>query len=351
MNAGISIEVNGAPDEDLLKASKIEVHEQLDGTTYYSLLYPEDVTEGDFSRLADERFSPAAVISISVNVDNETVCLVRGPVFSQSIQIRHGGHGSTVEVKGADSSITMDREFRSVVWPDTTDSDVVNSILANYSLLPDVDSTDTRHIETKHSLVQRETDLKLVQRLARRNGCYFRITAESPAGETAHFKRVQLDTTPVTELKINGQEPNIQSLSIQFDVERPTSVAGLQLDVNTKSDINGDLQQSTMQNLGEKSLRDITGDTRSVQLAPPADDAGDLQARGEAALAESGWFIKASCSASIHKVKTVIRPADIVVIDGAGSRHSGKYLVAAVRHTITDDDHSMDLELVRNGWL
>jgi hypothetical protein len=39
-----------------------------------------------------------------------------------------------------------------------------------------------------------------------------------------------------------------------------------------------------------------------------------------------------------------------VTLTGAGSRHSGKYLVARVSHQIDATDHVMEAELIRNGW-
>ena len=41
---------------------------------------------------------------------------------------------------------------------------------------------------------------------------------------------------------------------------------------------------------------------------------------------------------------------DLLELDGAGSRHSGNYLVAGVRHTIDAGGHRMELELLRNAW-
>ena len=35
---------------------------------------------------------------------------------------------------------------------------------------------------------------------------------------------------------------------------------------------------------------------------------------------------------------------------GAGGRHSGKYFVASVKHTIDGAEHRMAAELLRNAW-
>jgi hypothetical protein len=245
----------------------------------------------------------------------------------------------------------MDRAFQSVVWNDNTDSDAVYSILGNYGLTPDVSSTDTVHSEDKHSLVQRESDLRFVRRLARRNGFYFWVTCDADTGEeTAHFMRPDLGDSPATTLQLNVQPPNILTFDLNWNAENPTSVEGTQIDLDTKDDIVGDLAGSPQTLLGDESLLDITGDTRSIHVAAPADDAGDMQARSQGALVESDWFIRASCKTSLHLLGTLVRAHTIVEIQGAGRRHSGNYLVSGVRHLIDAADHIMEIELVRNGW-
>jgi hypothetical protein len=244
----------------------------------------------------------------------------------------------------------MDRELKSVVWADVTDSDAVSGILGNYGYTPDVETTDAAHLEDKHSLVQRDTDLRFVRRLARRNGFLFWVTCNSAGMETAHFKRPPVDESAETELVINLDSPGIQTLDITWDVERPTGIEGKQLDLNTKSDLDGAVGQTPQEILGDSGLKEITGDVRSVHVSAPADDAGDMRARGEGALIEADWFIQATCSTSLGTLGTLVRSHTIIEIRGAGSRHSGKYFVAGVRHTMDTVSHRMEIELIRNGW-
>jgi hypothetical protein len=80
------------------------------------------------------------------------------------------------------------------------------------------------------------------------------------------------------------------------------------------------------------------------------DDVGAFQNRSEAALREAQWFINATCSTSIFRLCKVVRFHTLVNLKGAGTRHSGKYYVTAVRHVIDAATHNMDLELARNAW-
>ena len=351
MGLGITISVSGNADVQLTEAIKVEVYERLGETTQFSIFYPADTIDGDIPFLTDNRLDPGSILSIDAGPDGAFQCLVKGPVFSQHIHLEHGGEGSTVEVRGADTSLTMDRVFQSVVWNDNTDSDAVYSIVGGYGLTPDVSQTDTVHSEDKHSLVQRESDLRFVRRLARRNGFYFWLTCDADTGEeTAHFKRPDLGDSPSSTLQLNVQPPDVLYFDLNWNAENPTSIEGSQIDLDTKDLIDGDLDVTPQTLLGAEGLLEITGDTRSVHVAAPADDAGDLQARSQGALVEADWFIRASCRTSLHLLGTLVRAHTIIEVQGAGSRHSGNYLVSGVRHLIDAADHIMEIELVRNAW-
>lgn len=350
MRLAFTIAVDGKADEELPQASSVEVYERMGETATYRLRYDVDIREGDLPLLTDGRLDAGSSLAIQTMIGDNTHCLVNGPVHGQQIHLEHGGDGSWLEVQGSDSSIAMDRETRTVVWADVTDSDAVTNILKKYGYKLDVQTTKASHSKKKHILAQRDSDLRFVRRLARRNGFLFWTTCDDKGVETAHFKRAPLDGQTAADLIINLARPHLENLDINWDVERPTSVEGLQVDLNTKKDINAGVAKTPQTILGDRGLQAITGDTRSVHLAAPADDAGDLQARGEAALIEADWFIEAKCQTSLATLGKLIRSHSIVELLGAGSRHSGKYFVAGVRHTIDATDHRMELELIRNGW-
>lgn len=350
MGLGITIHVNGTSDPQLAQANKVEVIERFGETTLYTISYPEDISKGDMPLIKDARLDPGSVLMVLAGKDSDPDCLVKGPVYSQQIHLEHGGEGSSVEVMGADTSITMDREIKSAVWADVTDADVVTSIVGDYGLTDDVVSTDTKHVEDKHSLVQRESDLRFVKKLARRNGCYFWITSDADGDETAHFQKPKLDGDPAYDLTINFENPTIQMLDISWDVERPSSVEGIQLDLANKENLDGALSVTKQTILGAKKLQDIVSETRSMHVSAPADDAGDMQARSSGALSEADWFIQASCTTTFKILGRLVRAGTLVNLKGAGSRHSGKYFVISVKHSIDAADHKMDIGLVRNGW-
>jgi hypothetical protein len=350
MQSSIIITVDDEAEAELTQAGSIEVVERMGEMTTYRLSYPIDISEGDILELVDGRYDPGSELSIRVSVDDENHCLVKGPVHGQDIHLKHGGAGSSFTVHGSDSAIKMDRETRSVQWSDVTDDAAVSSICANYGLLADIQGTNAGHFENKHTLIQRDSDLRFVKRLARRNGYLFWITCDAAGIETAHFKPPPLAGSAANSLIINMDSPNLDTFDISWGVERISSVIGAQLDLNTKNDLDGNMAATSLTILGDKSLQQITGDTRSIHLDAPVDDAGDLQARGEGTLTEANWFIRAHCETSIYGLGGLVRAHTLVEVRGAGSRHSGTYFVAAVRHLIDSTAHRMEITLLRNGW-
>ena len=350
MSSSVAIAVNGLNDPDLTQATSIEVTERAGETTTFSLKYGVSIIKGDIPLLTDKRLDAGSELSVIVTIDSTTLCLVKGPVHGHDIHMEHGGTGSTLVVKGSDTSITMDRESRSAVWKDVTDSDAIQSILSSYGYTPDVENTSAGHYENKNTLIQRESDLSFVRRLARRNGFYFWVTSDTMGTETAHFRRPSLGGAPAGQLVINLDSPTITKLDIDWDVEKPTSIAGLQLDLNTKNDLQLTVQKTPQTILGDIGIQQITNDIRSVFLSAPANDAGDLTSRGEGALIEAEWFIHVSCETTIRTLGSIIRPYTVIELKGAGSRHSGKYFVSGVTHTIDVNAHKMNIQLLRNGW-
>jgi hypothetical protein len=350
MGLACAIKVGGAADTELANANVVEVHERMGEPTTYRLEYSVDIGDGDITKLADARLAPGSELAVVVPLDNADNILCWGPVHSQRIQLKHGGTDSTVEVIGCDKSVEMDREVKIRIWDSVTTSDVVSNILGEYGLTPDTDTTNEQHIEDKHTLIQRETDLRFIRRLARRYGYLFWITTDAVGLHTGHFKRPALDGESAATLIINNDGSNLNALDIQWDVERPTSAIAAQVNLNDKEDITGDVAATPLTALGAQALASIATGTRNVQVIAPVDDSDDLTARAEGAVIEAGWFIRASGETYLHALSKLIRTHTVVEVQGAGSLHSGKYFVAGVRHLIDSVSYTMEFQLVRNAW-
>lgn len=353
MGLDILICVDDIPNEKLTQqVSSVEVHEKMDQNTTYKLNFMVDVCDGDISGPIENDSSPGKILSVQAKVNDSLVCLVKGPVTSQQAHIQHGGAGSWLHIEGEDSAHNMDHTTNFQVSDAASDADIATRIIAaGNSMIPDVEATpDSMHNEENHSHVQRETDLSLLRTLARRNGFHFWITY-SPAGlATGHFKPRNLEGEPASVLIVNHENYNIDSLQIMADSRVPSQTEGQQLDLRTKTIIGGTVTLDD-RTLGTTGLALVTASNpQSIHLAPTVDDSGAMQARSRAALRDAQWFINATCHTSLHRLCNIVRNHTIVEVQGAGSKHSGKYYVTGVKHTINATTHNMDLDLSRNAW-
>ncbi|PYR72502.1 MAG: hypothetical protein DMF87_27865 [Acidobacteria bacterium] len=350
MPAG-AIVVADPPNADFPQPSAIEIYECVGRPTEYVLSYGIDIADGTLPLLEDAAVGPDTILSVIAEVDDVQDCLVKGPVFAQSIKIAHGGEGSSVLVVGGDTRIAMDRASKAKVYPEGTDSDAVQSVFGPYHLTPDVVPTDGHYSEETHALVQRETDFELVQRLARQNGFLFWITAGVDGVETGHFKPPVLAGEPAAQLAINQADSNtITELAIDWNVHTASATVAKQIDLSNGDTLDGSRTESTLVALGQTALAGVVTEPNSRLLAVPADDVGALMGHSDGLLLESTFFITARCETTTSVAKKILRAHTLVEIVGAGTRHSGLYYCAAVRHTITDTEHTMDLTLLRNGW-
>ena len=353
MPLGCQILPNGFPDPTLVQPAIVEITEMIGATTTFSLFYDVEIADGDLALLSDDRLGPEAEIAIRAADGDDSAILVRGPVTQQRISVVTGGEGSKLEVIGGDATVALGREAKIKVWPSVTDAGAITEVLGAAGITPTGVKlpSSVSHDEKKNALVQREPDLHLVRRLARRNGCWFWIEYDKLTGlPSAHVQRPPVDGTPTIELHLATEKRNIDSAVIEWDVERVVSTDADNRDGFSSSDQSASVERSPLSPLAARSLADIVKKPRRARLSIPVDDAGDLIVRGEAALIDEGWFVSVTLTARARRIKRVIRIASVVALHGAGKRHSGKYLVQRVVHRIDDDDHLMTATLVRNGW-
>lgn len=353
MGLDILICVDDIPNENLTQnVNSVEVYEKMDSNTTYKLNFAIDICDGDIAQTIESDTAPETILSVLANVNDNLVCLVKGPITMQQSQLRHGGAGSSLQVEGEDTGANMDRTPVFQVTDSGTDSEIATNIISRSpQMIPDVESTpDSTHNENNHSHVQRETDLSLLRKLARRNGFHFWITYLNTGQATGHFKPRSLEEEPANTLIVNNANNNIDLLQISSDSTRPSRTEGRQLDVRTLNVIGGDTSLDDTF-LGTRGLTDLNGsEQQTIQLAPVVDDAGALSARSRGALRDAQWFIKATCQTSLHRLCDIVRAHTIVNVEGAGSRHSGKYYVTGVKHKIDASTYLMDLEMERNAW-
>jgi hypothetical protein len=358
MPTSYCILVDGAPAADLMgAASTIEIEENLDLPSAMSMHLPVSRSaKGDLTMVSERRFRPFADLSFVATTEAGPQCLFDGLVLSHKLHVARSGTQSTLEVWGEDASWLMNLEEKVKEWADVTDSSVAASIFGDYDIAPAAANgrdDSPSHIESKHTLMQRATDIQFLRMLARRNGKLCWVAAgEKPGRRTGYFVRPNLQGTPAAVLSLaGGAEGNIEALDFEWDVTRPTAVRARQavFDKDDADGVGGLTRESGLPLLAERGLSSFAGRSMTVMLTAAVDGAGELTMRSQSLLRESGWFARCRGVADLARVKKVLRPGTVVRVDAAGSVSSGRYFVWSVRHTITQQTHRMAFQLVRNA--
>jgi hypothetical protein len=348
MPVGATIAIGLSPDPELsLQASEVVIEERLGHPSRYWIAFAVDFAAGDLTLVDDARIAPGSLLTLS-DADG-AACLVHGPVHGHKITLVTGGEGSALVVSGSDLSITLGRELKRRGHVGGSDAEVVSAILGEAGWMQDVANTPSRHLADRNPLIQRESDLDLIRRLARRNGFAFWATTDFEGVTTGHFRRPDLSIPPQLVLSIKDAASALSSLTIDWDCERPVSAQAMSVDQATKAVLDGQAAQSPLPPLGTRDLATLLGAPSSAMPIAIANDVGGLMARAEAELVQESFFVTATTRTTPEAAGGIPRCGEIVGIDAAGSLHSGSYLVAGVTHRFGTRAHVMELTLKRNA--
>ena len=359
MTVTVQLSLNGAPvPADFYSAiESLEVEESSDGPDMLLLRVPVNRdSSGDLQYVGDGTFEPYTPISMVVTPAGQGAqCVFDGYVLSWQLHLDRTSSSSTLDVAAQDASWLMNIDDTVTEWSGQTDGEVANAIFASYGFTPAGANTDDDspvHDPDAHSLFQRATDLQFLRGLARRGGRICRVACtDTPGSRTGFFVRPSVGGQPVATISLADPDNwTVDSLDFDWDVMRPSEVDASQVDLTESADDGtpADTQSSGLTSLADRDLATYAGRSSTFILTTPA-DVPELPQRTAAVLTESGFFTRCAGEADADRLNAVLRVGDVVTIAGAGSIHSGNWLVWTVRHRFAVDAFTMHFTLVRNG--
>lgn len=257
----------------------------------------------------------------------------------------------TLEVEGMDGSVLMDREEKLKDWPNKKDSDIAREILGRYGFTPRVEETQVVHDEVLSTVIQRETDLEFLRRLALRNG--FSCWVE---GTTGHFRPLPADPVPQPTLAAHfGGETSLAFFTATVDALRPAEVSMFQVDRFNKETISAASRPSARQPLGRMDaaalLRGGVEPGRVYVARNAATGISEMAALCQGVFDEGGWFVSGEGETLPSAYPHVLKPRGLVTIKGVGESYSGVYYVSHVRHTLTGAGYAQFFRVRRDALL
>ncbi|MCB0061424.1 MAG: hypothetical protein KDE19_04895 [Caldilineaceae bacterium] len=345
------IEIAGAEQTDLytdLITLEVELDDELAGMFRLTLATAPQA-DGSWPYLDDERLVVWQPVTIAVGFDSGVEELISGFLTHIRPSFDPDPTRSTLELWGMDGSVLMDRVEKRQAWPSQKDSDIAAALFRAYGFTPQMDDTAVIHDEAISTIIQRETDMQFLKRLALRNGydCYVE-------GETGYFRRPLLDETPQPLLAAHfGQETTVIRFSAEINALAPTHVSMAQLDRFNKEVLVATVEENTQTALG---------DTTASALLPPGMESPqtligmntttglqEMEALCRGLFDEADWFVTGEGVIDARTYGHVLKPRRTVTIKGVGETYSGIYYVNHVTHTLSAEGYQQAFRVKRNG--
>src|SRR5262245_303539 len=330
--------------------------------------------DGTWTYLDETRFRIWKPITVTAGFDTGAEELISGYITHVTPAFDPDPAQCTLEIWGMDGSVLMDREEQLFAWPNAKDSTIAAQIFNRYGFasLPEdpkfIEDTEVTHEEEVSTILQRETDMQFLKRLALRNGfeCYVE-------GTTGYFRKPQVGAAPQPVLAVHvGEETNVNRLSIEVNALTPANVTMFQVDLTSKgvpeaAATNGQqpvdrTSQGVLETVVTTSQQPALGATRS--FLPPDIAQGqtyismnvttgrpEMAALCQGLFHEAEWFVTAEGEIAGNQYGHVLKPHGTVTIKGVGQTYSGLYYVTHVTHTFTSSGYTQTFRAKRNALM
>ncbi|MEV7323502.1 contractile injection system protein, VgrG/Pvc8 family [Streptomyces sp. NPDC093970] len=350
-NDHLLIEIDGAEASDLkcdLIGLDIELDDELAGLFRMTVALRPNA-DGSWTHLDDGRFALWHEVAVTAGLEDDSRKLLTGRITHIRPEFGPGMEQCRLEVWGMDASVLMDRTDVLKAWPNMKDSDIATLVFQQARLIPQVADTSVVHHEETSTIVQRETDIRFLRRLALRNGyeCFV-------DGDTGYFRPPELGEPVQDPLNVHaGPRTNVDRFSLEVEALTPADVNMSQLDHTT-----GELLQARSTPGRERAL----GVRRPADLLPPgltpgqvtvaravATGAPEMEAICQSLHDRGEWFVTGEGEVAANRYGSVLLPRRTVVVNGVGRTHSGTYFVTHVTHRFREDSYTQHFRVGRNA--
>lgn len=305
--------------------------------------------DGIWSYLDDDKLRVWKKVTIAAGFESGTEELISGYITHVKPSFDPDPSQCTLEIWGMDGSMLMDREEKLKDWPNKKDSDIASEIFGLYGFTPEIEDTLVIHDEAVSTIIQRETDMQFLKRLALRNGfeCYVE-------GTTGYFRSPQVDAPPQPVLAAHfGDETNLNRFSIEINALTPANTAMFQVDRANKEVLDATAKSSQQTSLGDIDAAGLL----AAGIEPGQVYIGMNVATGNPEMValcqglyhEGEWFVTGEGEIAGNQYGHVLKPRGTVTIKGVGETHSGVYYVTHVTHTFTSEGYIQVFKVKRNG--
>jgi phage protein D len=167
-----NLSINGQPQDDLVSdIVQIEVQEDVAAADVFRVrlaLTPD--RDGGWSHVDDDRFALWNRVALEAGYPEDTETLIDGYITHLDVCFSDEDGGAYLEISGMDPSALLDLEEKQRAWINKKDSEIAQEIFLAYGLSYEVEDTVVRVPEDDAAVLQTESDMRFLRRLAARNG-------------------------------------------------------------------------------------------------------------------------------------------------------------------------------------
>ncbi|MBF4483358.1 type VI secretion system tip protein VgrG [Flavobacterium sp. CSZ] len=324
--ATFSVKVNGTPIADELSVLSIHIDKKVNQIASAKItILDGEASTGTFDASSSAVFVPGAAISIEAGYDNNNSVIFSGLIMSQTIRVDNLT-GSSLEIECRDNAVKMIVGLKSLTFSKQKDSEIISSIIANYSQLSaDVTATSTTWPQQVQYYV---TDWDYIMALAEANGLIVttlngKISVNPPDKNTTSVLTVTYgDNLLEFNAKLNAltQLGNVNANS--WDFKTQAIVSG-----NAAPNVSG------AGNLTTKKLSEVIG-LPVYQLQTSASlETAELTNWSKAQIIKSEYS-KITGEAKFQGTN-LVDPGKYMTFAGLGDRFNGDYIIGGVLHDLS----------------
>lgn len=322
--ASFIIKIGGSAIPDRLEVFSVHVNKKVNRiSTATIVILDGDAATGKFDASSSALFVPGGEIIIEAGYDSYNEIIFKGIITKQVIRI-DPLIGSALEVECHDAAVKMIVGRKNAIFQQKKDSEIISSIIASYSLQPNVTSTTTVWPEQVQYYA---TDWDFILARAEANG----LIVTTLNGKVSVIKP-DADTTPVLLVSFgNGlMEFNAELNSLTQLENVKASAWDYKDQVIVSQQANPDVAGPG--NLSSKKLSEVIG-LPGYQLQTSA-----LLEKEELSSWSKAQIIKSEYSKIRGEAKfqgsNLVEPGKYITLGGLGDRFNGDHLISGVDHLI-----------------
>src|SRR5688572_15159232 len=241
----LNVLIDGSPLDPgvLAQLTRAEVRESDDAPSVLALRFGlVQRPDGEFAPLDDELFEPGAALGFEVEPPGGlTQRLFEGYLTHIRPHFETIESNCYVEILAMDAAVLLDAEERVAAWPNMTAGDVASDVLSGYQIALEADETPVTYDEDRQLLVQRATDWRFLQQLARRSGLRFWFEYDGERQEVvAHFGAPDVSGPPQPDAVLLQEGRSLNWADVQLVATGPVRWTAAALDPIGKQIVRGD---------------------------------------------------------------------------------------------------------------